>query len=656
MRNGPPVRECLLTAFVAFVLPAAPILADLDDEIGEATDLGIEFLLKAIEAKQVETGQHDDFRGGKIALETYALVVAGVSVDHPVVKKNFETLNSMSLDRTYNNACYAFALDAAISQLQNDAALAAPSQKLRADPSIGAAFRPRLEAAVNALVRLRRKTGGWNYTADHNRFDNSNTQFAVLGLGVGPKHGVTVPREVWEEIVQHFLQGQKKDGPEVAERPEFYPEDEKGEGKRDRINIVDKSGEKVEKVKPGDKKGRGEKEKNQERDGSPTVARKPDPQTKGELGAEALRYFARGWDYEHKGGETWNMTCGGLSSMILAEQNLRGQVPPDFHQKIQRSIRDGYAWLMRNWNFAGGGEWKYYGIYSLEKVADLGEVKKFGSHDWYQEVARHIISDQRADGSWPGGNGVQIRWNSAFALLILNRATSLITQGRSVKPGRMVLTGAVIRRDKEISDDRNWVYVPDYEREFHIPSILRQARLRPTVNLLRILELCLKHYPEETRGFLVWNLARAHDQQKIKSVRVFLEDQIAAIVGAKYDAIAKYELWYKRWLAVHKIGTEAKDADGYLAVCYPSTKNSLPLRKKIIWAVARCKEQKLAPLLLDDLAHADAGVRQAAYEALSLLRLSREPIPLFDSKADGPARDQQIAQIRDWHRRGTAGA
>src|SRR6266545_7372263 len=93
----------------------APLRADLDDEIGVATDLGVKYLLKVSEGKQVESGQYDDAQNGKIALETYALIVAGVSVDHPVIQKNFETLGHMGLDgdqaRTYICACYAFALD-----------------------------------------------------------------------------------------------------------------------------------------------------------------------------------------------------------------------------------------------------------------------------------------------------------------------------------------------------------------------------------------------------------------------------------------------------------------------------------------------------------------------------------------------------------------
>jgi len=649
MPTPPFERSLLVAVFLSIALDGGLIRADLDDDIGDATDAGIAFLLKEIEGAQVANGQHDEYKVGKIALETYALVVAGVSVDHPIVKKNFETLQGANLDQTYSVACYAFALDAAISQLQNDAALGAPSQKLRDDPSIGSAYRGRLEAAVNALIRIRRpKEGDFNYTADRARFDNSNTQFGVLGLGIGPKHRISVPKEVWEEIAVHFIDGQKKEGPEVAERPEFYPEDEKGGGKRDRINIVDaKTGEKVKKE---DKEKVDKAAKDAKRQVGKTASKPaPEPEKKALSEPERDQYFARGWDYDNKGGESWNMTCGGLSSLIIAEQNLRGQVPEDFHRRIKKSIRDGYAWLMKHWSPGGGGEWSHYGLYSLEKVADLGEVKKFAGHDWYQEVARGLVASQFQDGSWPGGNKVSVRWNTAFALLILNRATSLITQGRQAGMGqKVVLTGA-IRRDKEISPDHNWVYIPDYEREFHVPSLLRQVKLRPTPKVLKVLELALKNYPEETRGLLVVNLVKARDEQRIKSVKGFYEEHLAQIVGTKYDSSEKYVMWYRRWVDVHRIGTKAEDPNGLLPNILTKTNQSITLRKKVIWAVARCHNQSLAPQLMDDLAHADPGIRQSAYEALGLLRLSKDPIPAFDPKGDEAARAVQIAEVRGWY-------
>jgi hypothetical protein len=635
---------------ILFALPIAALTgplagADIEEEIGIATEKGIEFLKKEIGAKQVETGEHDDKQMGKIALETYALIVAGVGVEDPIVAKNLDSLSKMALDTTYCIACYLFALDAAISQLQADSALASPSQKFRDDPSVGAHFRPRLEAAVNALVRIRQKNGGWNYTAGGTRYDNSNSQFAVLGLGVGLKRRVPIPREVWVEVAEHFIKCQAKDGPEVLTRLEYYPESEKGEGKQDSVKLVDKT-DKAEK-----KKIKEEKEKK----GSPTVVRKGKEKDTGE---EKVQYFSRGWGYI-TGSENWNMTCGGLSSQILAEKALKGQMPGDLGPRLSKSIRDGYGWLMSHWSPSGGGGWAYYGLYSLEKVADLGDVKKFAvtpgdpqsGHDWFQEVRDIILREQRADGSWAGGNKVQVRWNTAFAMLILNRATSLIVQSRSTpKFSRTGAAGAAM--GKKSAEDKNWVYIKEYELQFHVPTILRQMRIRPTPKLLGILELALRNYPPESSGYLVWNLAQALETQKNKRVKEFLDGELTRIVGTKYEKTDQYQTWYKRYVKVDEIGKSMADPGKYLLTVYPKTTKSVSLKKKLIWAIGRCRHQDAAEMLLEDLANADVDVRQEAYGTLSLLRLNPDPIPLFDAKGSDATREGQIPLIKAWALKG----
>ena len=90
------------------------------DAISEAIDKGIEYLLGKVEENQL--ARKDQWSTGQVALETYALVVAGVSVDHPLIQKNFETLRQKAFKpaKTYTVSCYAFALDAAISQIHQD--------------------------------------------------------------------------------------------------------------------------------------------------------------------------------------------------------------------------------------------------------------------------------------------------------------------------------------------------------------------------------------------------------------------------------------------------------------------------------------------------------------------------------------------------------
>src|SRR5262249_9049670 len=117
-----------------------------------------------------------------------------------------------------------------------------------------------------------------------------------------------------------------------------------------------------------------------------------------EIGTENISVYQRSWKYnDDKGDGNWNMTCAGLSSLLLARQGLKGKLTQDRQEALNAAIRDGFGWIMTHWTSSPN----YYGMYSLEKVADLGEVKKFGSHDWYEEISGNILGGQEANGNWP---------------------------------------------------------------------------------------------------------------------------------------------------------------------------------------------------------------------------------------------------------------
>ncbi|MHC4579526.1 MAG: hypothetical protein ACYTED_19225 [Planctomycetota bacterium] len=70
-------------------------------------------------------------------------------------------------------------------------------------------FKPQLEALALELVRGQLDNGQWTY---HCRYadrpaagDNSNTQFAILGLRAARRAGVTVPHEVWTRTARFWL-------------------------------------------------------------------------------------------------------------------------------------------------------------------------------------------------------------------------------------------------------------------------------------------------------------------------------------------------------------------------------------------------------------------------------------------------------------------
>ncbi len=633
-------RKLLFAALVASGSIGKISADSLEKDLHEAIDKGTDFLLKAVEKNQSE----GDPREGRIALETYALIVAGVSVDHQLIKKNLGVLGKMQLEHTYTVSCYALLLDAAISQIQNDQQFLGNREV--ADPVVVSGHLDKLEKAVQALLHIKQPNiGAWNYGPEVDRYDHSNTQFAVLALGAGAKRRISIPDSAWEEIARHFINTQTSEGPEVQGRVERYPQEDQQGGKNIKIKIIDKSkdSKKDEKEEVEKKEGEDKKEKTGVRQKT-TVGIKPVP----EVGEEGIKVYARRWRYnpEHDT-NAWNMTCAGLSSAILAADNLKGKVPGDFQTLLNKAIRDGYGWVMQNWTPTGGS---YYGIYSLEKVADLNEIKKFAGHDWYDEVARHLVQSQSRDGSWSAGAGTpaQVRENTAFALLVLNRATTLLLEARRSISERIAITGVPKGVEKVAQD---WVYIQSLDRELHIPSIFRLLRLRPHQKVLNFVLMIIQDYPHEKKALLVPPILRAYQETPHKGIQKALRDQLSQIAGASYEKIEDYSKWLRRWQDADEIGTLVKKTEiPTLLRYYQHTSKSLPLREKIIWALTRCQAREAIPLLVDDLEHAEPSVRQAAYIAIQSLPL-KEPPPPFSAKAAAGDREKQLKAVQDWFER-----
>ena len=128
------------------------------------------------------------------------------------------------------------------------------------------------------------------------RFDHSNTQFAMLGLGVAYKRGIKIPVEVWQEAMDHFVKTQEPKGTEVKPRWKLNEQEE------DNVDAARRSSR-------------------------TKVINHP----KKEWGKEEEKVFARGWSYiftqdqgkEKKRAATFNMTCAGASSVLIAYDALK---------------------------------------------------------------------------------------------------------------------------------------------------------------------------------------------------------------------------------------------------------------------------------------------------------------------------------------------
>lgn len=165
------------------------------EQVREAVRRGVASLRRAQGADG--TWQGDSRGNGATALVLLAMYNAGVGAEDPQFAKGLAALGAAPSQSTYE-AALRCQLYAALAESQPPAARADLQDKLR--------------SAADYLIKGQLPTGMWTYTLDAGAGDNSNTQFALLGLHEAAKAGAKVPREIWVRAVQYYHGAQGQDG------------------------------------------------------------------------------------------------------------------------------------------------------------------------------------------------------------------------------------------------------------------------------------------------------------------------------------------------------------------------------------------------------------------------------------------------------------
>ena len=120
-----------------------------------------------------------------------------------------------------------------------------------------------------------------------------------------------------------------------------------------------------------------------------------------------------GWAYSGNRNTSQTMTCAGLAVLMVSQQQLfRDQSTPN--PKVAAAIEKGLGYLDKNFGADGGGHGgNGYLFYGYERVALASGRKFFGGKDWFQTLAKPIISVNANYGS-------SIH-NAAFHLMFLAR-------------------------------------------------------------------------------------------------------------------------------------------------------------------------------------------------------------------------------------------
>jgi hypothetical protein len=194
------VTFILIVVALNFQKPSAAAVTR--EEVERAIREGVRYLVKEQRDDGSWADVENDARTGVTSMVTLALLTAGEKPDSPAVKKALEYLRGFSPSDLHST--YSISLQTMVY------AAADPAKDIR-----------RITQNVEWLQEAQIKPGdpqywpgSWSYSESKRGRpgDNSNTQYALLGLHAASEVGVPVKQTVWELSRAYWERSQKRDG------------------------------------------------------------------------------------------------------------------------------------------------------------------------------------------------------------------------------------------------------------------------------------------------------------------------------------------------------------------------------------------------------------------------------------------------------------
>jgi hypothetical protein len=139
----------------------------------------------------------------------------------------------------------------------------------------------------------------------------------------------------------------------------------------------------------------------------------------------------RGWCYDVKDGHPayGSMSAGAVGSVALFDYLLDLDWKKDPTVAAGMSWLTVHFTVTENFGPpqdrpAGTNEFYYYYLYALERAGMMVGTETLGAHHWYVEGAKVLVEKQSPGGQWEHpGDWNKPSWNTCFAILFLKRAT-----------------------------------------------------------------------------------------------------------------------------------------------------------------------------------------------------------------------------------------
>ncbi len=382
-------------------------------KVDKAIEQGIAYLKKG-NAGHMATFQHANRTMSHTELVLFTYVHADMPEADPAFKELFDHMMKQKLEATYCVSLQAMILEE-VQRVKHQGRIAQCAQFLvdnqsaqgywgYGDPSIfvedvpttapskdvassGGTIRKfdtlpppgmKVKPPVRGKIKIEKKREG-------NPNDNSNSQYAALGMRACHDAGIIFQPAVIDKAIEWWRSTQKTDkGPEEP--------------------LIEGGVAGPEKPKGG------------------TVA----------SSVTQNKAMPQGWCYgQHDHKAYGSMTAGAVGSMAIYSYIKDNDEGKKRSWKRDKDIHEGLQWLAKNFSvtynpgpyehgdFAENSQHQYYYyLYALERAGMLYGTEIMGAHKWYPEGAKVLIANQKGDGSWEGGTV-----NTCFAILFLKRAT-----------------------------------------------------------------------------------------------------------------------------------------------------------------------------------------------------------------------------------------
>jgi len=341
----------LVIAPIAPGLYAAPKRGEetLVDEVRDSIERGVRYL------KQIEAGRGSweigsgavIQRGGWSCLSLLALLTSGVKPDDKVIERGLAFIRELPPQHTYVVALQTMVL--AEAGFAKDLPL----------------IQRNVDWLIGARVRRGGKLMGWTYGTGGAGGDNSNSQYALLGLHAGKQVGAKIDAEIWKEVQELYLTTQVDDG-----------------------------------------NGAGGWAYQPNNGGTSTM-------TMTTAGLSGL--FISGMELS-EGQQKLDANSGVANACNVYKAN-----PAIAKGMKWLNDENRFSWRPNSHMF--------YNVYGIERVGRLSGQRFLGERDWYREGCRTLVDMQSEDGSWVrAGQGVD-SWpvvSTSFALMFLSKGRTPI--------------------------------------------------------------------------------------------------------------------------------------------------------------------------------------------------------------------------------------